>query len=71
MFWYLSVAMATKLMNVAEAKVLENKARNLHWMLSIADVAIKEQTTVGKISRRKTSSVTDKCKMNKFEVFFL
>ena len=63
--------MAAKLINVAEAKVLENKTRNLHWMLSIADVVITEKTTIGKISRRETSSVTDKCKMKKFEVFFL
>ena len=71
MFWYLSVAMAAKLINVAEVKVLENKDRNLHWMLSIFDVVTNEYTTIGPISKRITSSVTDRCKMKKFEVSLL
>ena len=71
MFWYLSIAIAAKLINVAEAKVLQNRDRNLHWVLSIFDVVTNEYTTIGPIRRRIKSSVADRCKMKKFEVFFL
>lgn len=62
MFWYLSVAIAARLINVAEAKVLESNDRNLHWMFSIFDASTNEYTTIGPMNRRTTSSVTDKCK---------
>ena len=71
MFWYLSVAIAAKLMNVAEVNELENSERILHWMLSIFVVVTNEYTTIGPIRRRITSSVVDRCKMKKLEVFFL
>ena len=45
MFWYLSMAMAAKLTNVAETKAVEMNAKMLHWKFLIFDFGTKELIT--------------------------
>jgi len=48
MFSYLSVAMATRLTNMADAQVSEKNDIALHWMLLIPDVGTAKDIIMGK-----------------------
>ena len=70
-FWYRSNAIATRVTKMDDPNIVVKDVKSLHCNVLIADNTVREYTTRGKISRRMTSSVTDKCKMKKFELFFL
>lgn len=70
-FWYRSNAIATRVIKMDDPNIVVKDVKSLHCNVFIPDNTVREYTTRGKISKRMTSSVTDKCKMKKFEVFFL
>ena len=48
MFWYLSIAIATKLRKMAEVQISERKDKAVHWTVVIPNDGTENEITMGR-----------------------